>query len=147
MIFLNCLDLLFLESSEVIFRFAIALLSIHKEELLKRDNFEDIMDYIKNSLPQINADTLDKVTRDVSNRLMRINVECILEANCGIMIYVNRCDCQVFSMDIKKQLSEYHVEYHVLQEEISTTQHYMESLNREKENRNQLENKLEVRFY
>lgn len=60
------IDLLFLESSEVIFRFAIALLSIHKEELLKRDSFEDIMDYIKTSLPQISADILDKITRDVS---------------------------------------------------------------------------------
>lgn len=50
-------------------------------------------------------------------------------------------------MDIKKQLSEYQVEYHVLQEEISTTQHYMESLNREKENSNQLENKLRVSAY
>lgn len=45
-------------------------------------------------------------------------------------------------MDIKKQLSEYQVEYHVLQEEISTTQHYMESLNREKETSSQLESKL-----
>lgn len=63
------LDLLFLESSEVIFRFAIALLNIHKDELLKRDNFEDIMDYIKNALPQIDADTLDKITKDVRNKI------------------------------------------------------------------------------
>lgn len=48
-------------------------------------------------------------------------------------------------MDIKKQLSEYQVEYNVLQEEISTTQHYLESLNREKENSSHLENKLQVR--
>lgn len=47
-------------------------------------------------------------------------------------------------MDIKKQLSEYQVEYNVLQEEISTTQHYLESLNREKENSTHLENKLQV---
>lgn len=47
-------------------------------------------------------------------------------------------------MDIKKQLSEYQVEYNVLQEEISTTQHYVESLNREKENSTHLETKLQV---
>lgn len=106
--------MLFLESSEVIFRFAIGLLKIHKDELLQRDNFEDIMDYIKTSLPQIDATILEKVTKDV------------------------------FAMDIKKQLSEYQVEYNVLQEEISTTQHYLESLNREKENSSHLESKLQV---
>lgn len=63
-------DLLFLESSEVIFRYAIALLNLHKEELLNRDNFEDIMDYIKTSLPQIDAATLEKITKDVRATLI-----------------------------------------------------------------------------
>lgn len=107
-------DLLFLESSEVIFRVAIALLDQHKYELMKRDNFEEIMDYMKNIVPQIDATTLDKVMRDV------------------------------FTTDIQKQLTEYQVEYNVLQEEISTTQHYMESLNREKESYSQIESKLQV---
>lgn len=107
-------DLLFLESSEVIFRVAIALLSQHKDELMRRDNFEEIMDYMKNTVPQIDATTLDKVMRDV------------------------------FTTDIQKQLTEYQVEYNVLQEEISTTQHYMESLNREKESYSQVESKLQV---
>lgn len=66
--------MLFLESSEVIFRFAIALLNMHKEELLKRDNFEDIMDYIKTSLPQIDAATLDKITKDVRSRFAVIGI-------------------------------------------------------------------------
>lgn len=108
------LDLLFLESSEVIFRVSIALLEIHKYELMKRDNFEEIMDYMKLTVPQIDANQLDKIMKDV------------------------------FVMDIKKQLIEYQVEYNVLQEEICTTQHYVESLNREKENNSQIESKLQV---
>lgn len=81
---------------------------------MQRDNFEEIMDYMKNTVPQIDATTLDKVMRDV------------------------------FTTDIQKQLTEYQVEYNVLQEEISTTQHYMESLNREKESYSQIESKLQV---
>lgn len=74
------------------------------------------MDYMKNIIPQIDATTLDRVMRDV------------------------------FTTDIQKQLTEYQVEYNVLQEEISTTQHYMESLNREKESYTQIESKLQVRY-
>lgn len=48
-------------------------------------------------------------------------------------------------MDIRKQLSEYHVEYNVLQEEISTTNHHLETLNREKQNNDHLETQLQVR--
>lgn len=113
---LKIADLLFLESSEVIFRVAIAMLEQHKDELMKRDNFEEIMDYMKNVVPQIDPAMLDKVMREV------------------------------FTTDIQKQLTEYQVEYNVLQEEISTTQHYMESLNREKESYSQIESKLQVHF-
>lgn len=111
---LRITDLLFLESSEVVFRVALKLLEIHQDELLQRDNFEDIMNYMKNTIPDIDVATMDKIMKDV------------------------------FTMDIKKQLIEYQVEYNVLQEEINTTQHYMESLNREKENYSQLESKLQV---
>lgn len=107
-------DLLFLESSEVVFRVAIKLLEIHQYELMKRDNFEDIMNYMKGPIPDIDAPTMDKIMRDV------------------------------FTMDVKKHMAEYQVEYNVLQEEITTSQHYMESLNREKENYAQLESKYQV---
>lgn len=107
-------DVLFLESPEVIFKVAIALLDVHKDELLKRDNFEEIMDYIKNVIPQVDAATLDHIMKDV------------------------------FTTDIRKQLSEYHVEYNVLQEEITTTNHHLESLNREKETNHHLETQLQV---
>lgn len=110
-------DLLFLESSEVVFRVAVTLLEIHQHELMQRDNFEDIMNYMKTIVTDIDNVTMDKVMKDV------------------------------FTMDIKKQLIEYQVEYNVLQEEINTTQHYMESLNREKENYTQLESKLQVSIF
>lgn len=109
-------DLLFLESSEVVFRVAIKLLEIHQIELMKRDNFEDIMNYMKGPIPDIDASTMEKIMRDA------------------------------FTMDVKKQMAEYQVEYNVLQEEICTAQHYMESLNREKENYTQLETKYQVNF-
>lgn len=106
-----------MESAEVVFRVAVKLLEIHQHELIKRDNFEDIMNYMKGPIPDIDAMTMDKIMRDV------------------------------FTMDIKKQMSEYHVEYNVLQEEISTSQHYMESLNREKENYSQLESRYQVSVF
>lgn len=99
----------------MVFRVALALLSIHKDELMNRDNFEEIMDYMKNTIPDISAATMDNIMKDV------------------------------FKMDIKRQMAEYQVEYNVLQEEICTSQRYMETLNQEKENTSQLEAKLQVR--
>lgn len=98
----------------MVFRVAVKLLEIHQDELMQRDNFEDIMNYMKTTVADIDASTMDKIMKNV------------------------------FTMDISKQLIEYQVEYNVLQEEISTSQHYMETLNREKENYMQLESKLQV---
>lgn len=50
-------------------------------------------------------------------------------------------------MDIKKQMSEYQVEYNVLQEEISTSNHHLDSLNREKETNHHLVTQLQVSVY
>lgn len=58
-------DILFLESPEVIFKVAVAMLGLHKDELLQRDNFEEIMDYLKTVLPQISLETLDKILKEV----------------------------------------------------------------------------------
>ncbi|XP_018803424.1 PREDICTED: TBC1 domain family member 4 isoform X5 [Bactrocera latifrons] len=106
-------DLLFLESSEVIFKFAIALLSVHKDELLARDNFEEIMDYLKTVVPKMEAHTMEKIMK------------------------------LVFTLDVSKQLTEYNVEYNVLQEEISTANHHLEMLNREKTRNMHLEQQLQ----
>ncbi|XP_023301430.2 TBC1 domain family member 4 isoform X3 [Lucilia cuprina] len=106
-------DLMFLESSEVIFKFAIALLTVHQEELLARDNFEEIMDYLKTVVPKIDAKTMEKVMK------------------------------MVFNLEINKQLMEYNVEYNVLQEEITTTKHHLEVLNQEKSKNSHLEQQLQ----
>ncbi|XP_017847705.1 TBC1 domain family member 4 isoform X2 [Drosophila busckii] len=106
-------DLLFLESSDVIFKFAIALLSVHKQQLLARDNFEEIMDYLKSVVPRMEAGCMEKIMK------------------------------LVFTLDIGKQLAEYNVEYNVLQEEISTTNHHLEMLNREKSQNQHLEQQLQ----
>uniref|UniRef100_A0A1I8PT26 Rab-GAP TBC domain-containing protein n=1 Tax=Stomoxys calcitrans TaxID=35570 RepID=A0A1I8PT26_STOCA len=106
-------DLMFLESSEVIFKFAIALLTVHESELLARDNFEEIMDYLKTVVPKIDAKTMEKVLK------------------------------MVFTLDINKQLMEYNVEYNVLQEEITSTNHHLDMLNQEKSRNQHLEQQLQ----
>lgn len=83
-------DLMFIEGPEVLFRVALSLLSYHKDGLLKCDSFELVMEYLKSALPEINKEIMDKIMK------------------------------QVFCTDISKQLHEYGVEYHVLQEEMST---------------------------
>lgn len=107
-------DLLFLESNETIFRIAVAILTIHKEEILRRENFEEIMNYLKNVVPQMDANTMD----------------CVLKEAC--------------TMEISNKLVEYYVEYNVLQEEITSHNHHMENLNRLKESNQHLEQQLEI---
>lgn len=51
----------------MIFKVSIALLEVHKDELLKRDNFEEIMDYLKNVVPKMDAETLDTILKQVHN--------------------------------------------------------------------------------
>ncbi|KRG00533.1 TBC1 domain family member 4 isoform X2 [Drosophila mojavensis] len=106
-------DLVFLESSDVIFKFAIALLTVHNEQLLARNNFEEIMDYLKSMVPKIEEHCMEQIIKIV------------------------------FSLDIGKQLAEYNVEYNVLQEEITTTNHHLDLLNREKSLNQHLEQQLQ----
>ncbi|XP_031331807.1 TBC1 domain family member 1 isoform X1 [Photinus pyralis] len=91
-------DFLFLENTDVIFRVALALLLLHKEELLMCDSFEEIMNYLKLKLPAIDKIMLEKVMKEV------------------------------VSSDISKQLNEYLVEYQVLQEELASVQPQVEAL-------------------
>lgn len=60
-------DLLFLEGKEVLFRVALALLNQHKEGILRCDSFEQIMIYLKTTLPQIDKPTMDKLLKEVMN--------------------------------------------------------------------------------
>lgn len=107
-------DLLFFDSSETIFRIALSLLTVHKDELLKRENFEEIMNYLKNVVPKMDSATMELILREA------------------------------FATDISHKLTEYQVEYNVLQEEITSQNHHMENLNRLKENNQHLENQLEI---
>lgn len=107
-------DLMFLESSETIFRIALALLTVHKDELLQRENFEEIMNYLKNTVPKMDSTMMELILKEA------------------------------FVTDISHKLTEYHVEYNVLQEEITSQNHHMENLNRLKENNQHLENQLEI---
>lgn len=75
---MRCVDLLFLESPEVIFKVAIALLDVHQEELLQRDGFEEIMDYLKNAVPKVDATSLEAIQKKVCQRIV------------GVMISTNR---------------------------------------------------------
>lgn len=103
-------DMIFLENPDVVFRVIIALLNIHKENLLNCDCFEEIMDYLKNTLPVIDHKTMDDVMRSV------------------------------FMTDISSLLTEYRVEYHVLQEEMASVRPQLDSLAKlEQQNKQLLE--------
>lgn len=93
-------DLIFLENVDVIFRVALALLTYHKDQLMKCNSFEEIMDYLKCIVPNVDRSTLDKIMK------------------------------QVFTTDVSRQLEEYKVEYHVIQEEMVSVQPQMEALHK-----------------
>lgn len=93
-------DLLFLESSEVIFRVALALLEDHQDQLLCCDSFEEIMEYLKIRVPAVDKSVLDRVMKRV--------------------FYPD--------MEIGKQLNEYRVEYQVLQEEMLSVKPQIENI-------------------
>ncbi|CAK9812241.1 TBC1 domain family member 1 [Anthophora quadrimaculata] len=93
-------DLLFLESTEVLFRVSMALLEEHQDQLLTCDSFEEIMEYLKTRVPAVDKEILDRVMKRV--------------------FYPDQ--------DITKQLNEYRVEYQVLQEEMMSVKPQIESL-------------------
>uniref|UniRef100_A0A8C6QZH2 TBC1 domain family, member 1 n=1 Tax=Nannospalax galili TaxID=1026970 RepID=A0A8C6QZH2_NANGA len=82
------LQMIFLQGLEVIFKVALSLLGSHKPLILQHENLETIVDFIKNTLPNLGLVQMEKTIS------------------------------QVFEMDIAKQLQAYEVEYHVLQEEL-----------------------------
>ncbi|XP_016911320.1 TBC1 domain family member 1 isoform X2 [Apis cerana] len=93
-------DLLFLESTEVLFRVSMALLQEHQDQLLKCDSFEEIMEYLKTRVSAVDKEILDRVMKRV--------------------FYPDQ--------EITKQLNEYRVEYQVLQEEMMSVKPQIESL-------------------
>ncbi|XP_015586548.1 TBC1 domain family member 4 isoform X2 [Cephus cinctus] len=93
-------DLLFLESSEVIFRVAMGLMEEHQDQLLCCDSFEEIMEYLKVRVPAVDKMILERVMKRV--------------------FYPD--------MEMAKQLNEYRVEYQVLQEEMLSVKPQIETL-------------------
>ncbi|XP_072300949.1 TBC1 domain family member 4 isoform X2 [Eucyclogobius newberryi] len=84
-------DFVFAKGTEVIFKVALCLLSSHESEIIKCDNFESIVDYLKTTLSSLNQTQMEQTM------------------------------AKVMDMDISKQLHAYEVEYHVLQDEMLET--------------------------
>ncbi|XP_043941562.1 TBC1 domain family member 4 isoform X2 [Protopterus annectens] len=81
-------DIIFLQGTEVIFKVALSLLSNHEVLIMECDSFETIVDFLKNTIPDMTKSQMEKIIT------------------------------QVFEMEISKQLHAYEVEYHVLQDEM-----------------------------
>lgn len=107
-------DLLLFASNEVIFRVILSLLQVHKDELLKLDCFEDIMDYLKNVIPKIDGPTMSKVFKNV------------------------------YTLNIARQLMDYKIEYTVLKEEIQNTNQHLENLKQSQDENKNLQRQLQI---
>ncbi|XP_070500224.1 TBC1 domain family member 4 isoform X3 [Chironomus tepperi] len=107
-------DLLLYASYEVVFRVIIALLEVHKDELLKLDNFEDIMDYLKNVIPKVNEAQLLHILK------------------------------RVYELNIARQLLDYKIEYNVLKDEIQNTTKHVESLKMAREDIKNLQKQVQM---
>ncbi|XP_062343758.1 TBC1 domain family member 4 isoform X2 [Cinclus cinclus] len=81
-------DIIFLQGTEVIFKVALSLLSSQETSIMGCENFENIVDFLKTTIPDMTKPQMEKIIT------------------------------QVFEMDISKQLHAYEVEYHVLQDEL-----------------------------
>uniref|UniRef100_A0A8B9GH96 TBC1 domain family member 4 n=1 Tax=Amazona collaria TaxID=241587 RepID=A0A8B9GH96_9PSIT len=81
-------DIIFLQGTEVIFKVALSLLSSQETSIMGCDSFENIVDFLKTTVPDMTQPQMAKIIT------------------------------QVFEMDISKQLHAYEVEYHVLQDEL-----------------------------
>ncbi|XP_068922900.1 TBC1 domain family member 4 isoform X2 [Petaurus breviceps papuanus] len=81
-------DIIFLQGTDVIFKVALSLLSSQEALIMECENFENIVEFLKNTIPDMNTSEMEKIIT------------------------------QVFEMDISKQLHAYEVEYHVLQDEL-----------------------------
>lgn len=108
-------DLLFFASDEVIFRVVLSLLDVHKDELLRLNCFEDIMEYLKNIVPQMEESIMNKVFMKVYSLNM-----------------------------LTRQLADYNIEYSVLKEEIAMQVQNETNLNIAKETNLCLEKQLQV---
>ncbi|XP_012578769.1 PREDICTED: TBC1 domain family member 4 [Condylura cristata] len=89
-------DIIFLQGTEVIFKVALSLLSSQEALIMECESFENIVEFLKNTLPDMNTSEMEKIIT------------------------------QVFEMDTSKQLHAYEVEYHVLQDELQESSYACE---------------------
>ncbi|XP_004626348.1 TBC1 domain family member 4 isoform X2 [Octodon degus] len=89
-------DIIFLQGTEVIFKVALSLLSSQETCIMQCESFENIVEFLKSRLPDMNTSEMEKIIT------------------------------QVFEMDISKQLHAYEVEYHVLQDELQESSYACE---------------------
>lgn len=89
-------DIIFLQGTEVIFKVALSLLTNQETLIMECENFENIVEFLKITLPDMNSSEMEKIIT------------------------------QVFEMDISKQLHAYEVEYHVLQDELQESSYACE---------------------
>ncbi|XP_071064359.1 TBC1 domain family member 4 isoform X3 [Dasypus novemcinctus] len=89
-------DIIFLQGTEVIFKVALSLLSSQETLIMECENFENIVEFLKSTLPDMNTSEMEKIIT------------------------------QVFEMDISKQLHAYEVEYHVLKDELQESSYAYE---------------------
>lgn len=84
-------DAIFLQGMEAVFKAALSLLSHFADTLLSCNSFESIMECFKNTLPALDAPTMEGIVSGM------------------------------FSLDLGQELVSYQVEYHLLQEEMVYT--------------------------
>lgn len=107
-------DLLFFASNEVIFRIILSLLDAHKQEILKLDSFEDIMEYMKTVIPKLDATILQKVLKNV------------------------------YELNITRQLMDYKIEYNVLKDELVNTAQHNDSMKAARDDILNLQRQMEI---
>lgn len=84
-------DAVFLQGMEAVFKAALSLLSHFADTLLSCNSFESIMECFKNTLPALDAPTMESIVSGI------------------------------FSLNLGQELVSYQVEYHLLQEEMVYT--------------------------
>lgn len=107
-------DLIFYDSSEFILAIILSLFELHKPELLELDGFDEITEYLKFNITQLDA------TR----------MECLIQKS--------------LSNDISRQLRDFRVEYNVLQDEIRHSHYHAENARLARAESRELRQQVEI---
>lgn len=59
------LDIIFLQGTEVIFKVALSLLSSQETLIMECENFENIVEFLKSKLPDMNTSETEKIINQV----------------------------------------------------------------------------------